>query len=195
LLQRERAGNPALRKYFGEQTQEVLDRRLNLTKRLGAQNTVSEQDRTTFYGSWHNLAIHIALTVPELQTKEALAQHFLLPMSKINSVLDFLVTAGLAKQDGARFIADSTLIRIGNDSPHIVRHHANWRTQALESLDREDVTDLHYSAVVSLSQADVRAIKNRMLEHIKEYVATIRESKEEEVYTLCLDFFNLRRTR
>ena len=66
-------------------------------------------------------------------------------------------------------------------------------TQALESLDREDINDLHYSAVVSLSKADVRALKSRMIDHIKEYIATIRDSKEEEVYALCLDFFHAKR--
>jgi uncharacterized protein (TIGR02147 family) len=193
LVQKDRAGTQALRRYYQEQIHELLDRRLNLTRRLGAQNKLSEEHRTTFYSSWHYLAIHIALTVPELQTKSAISQYFHLPLKKVVSVLEFLVEAGLATPVGERFVAESGLLRIGNDSPHIVKHHSNWRTQALEALDREDLHDLHYTAVVSLSRADVRELKDRMLEHIKEYVSKIRESREEEVYALCMDFFTVRK--
>jgi hypothetical protein len=67
------------------------------------------------------------------------------------------------------------------------------RLQAIESMDQEDVLDLHYSAVVSLSEKDVRAIKEKILEHIKENVSQIRDSKEEKLYCYTVDFFNLRR--
>ena len=194
LLQKDRAGKKNLKKYYQDQMQEVLDRRLNLTKRLGTQNNLSEENRNTYYSSWHPLAIHIALSVPHLQTKEAIAQHFHLPLKKVVSVLEFLVSTGLAQQMGERFTTDNSLVRIGNESTHIQKHHTNWRTQAVESLDREDLQDLHYSAVVSLSKADARHLKDRMLEHIKEYVNTIRDSKEEEVYSLCLDFFSLKKS-
>lgn len=192
LVQKDRAGKMALKKYFADQIQQVLDHRLNLTRRLGTQNSLNEEQKTTFYSSWHYLAIYLALTVPDLRTREALVRHFHLPVKKVNQVLDFLISCGLAVQKGSEYISDSGLIRIGNDSPHILKHHSNWRTKALESLDREDVNDLHYSAVYSLSRADVRRLKSEMLEHIKDYLAVVRESKEEEVYVLGLDFFNLK---
>jgi len=193
LLSRDRAGNQSLKKYYSEQLQEVLDRRLNLSKRLGAQNVLSEESKTIFYSSWHYAAIHLALTVPELQTRDALTRYFRLPIKKVVDVLEFLVSVGLAVPQGERFVAGSTLLRIGNDSPHIMKHHTHWRTQALEAIDRENINDLRYSAVVSISRADVRVIKDRILENIKDYLQTIRESREEEVCALCIDFFGLRR--
>lgn len=191
LLQRDRAGKKNLKSYYSEQIQEVLNRRMSLTKRLGTQNTLSEEDKNTYYSSWHYLAIHIALSVPYLQTKEALVQYFQLPLKKVLTILEFLVSVGLAQQVGDKFTTDNSLIRIGSESSHIQKHHSNWRNQAVDSLDREDLYDLHYSAVFSLSQSDIRKLKDKMLENIKEYVSVIRESKEEEVYSLCLDFFSL----
>jgi len=193
LVQKDRAGNRPLKSYFAEQIQEMLDRRLNLTRRLGTQNKLSEEHKQIFYSSWIYLAIHIALTIPELRTREALAQYLNLPSKKVAEILEFLVEAGLARPDGQHFTSESSLLRIGSDSPFIIRHHCNWRTQVLESLDREKIHDLHYSGVVSLSRADVRVLKDRMLEHIKEYVTTVRASKEEEVYVLCMDFFGLQK--
>jgi uncharacterized protein (TIGR02147 family) len=195
LVQKDRAGKASLKKYFSDQLQQILDHRLNLTRRLGTQNTLSDEQKSIFYGSWHYLAIYLALTIPQLRHRETLARHFQLPLKKVNEVLDFLVGCGLAKQVGDTFASESGLIRIGNDSPHILRHHTNWRLQALESLDREDVHDLHYSAVYSLSRADIRKLKNQMLEHIKEYLAVVKDSPEEEIYVLGLDFFNLKSAR
>src|SRR5262249_1632663 len=156
--------------------------------RFGVQNQLTEEHKTVFYSSWHYLAIHIALTVPDLQTKEALVEYFRLPMKKVVSVIDFLLEAGLARQQGDHFSCEPGLLRIGSDSPHLGKHHSHWRTQALEALDREDVNNLHYTGVVSLSRSDIRALKSRMLENINEYVSMIRQSREEEVYAVCIDF-------
>lgn len=193
LVHKERAGTAALKKYYTEQIQEVLERRLSLTRRFGAENKLSEEHKTTFYSTWHYLAIHIALSVPHLQTKDALADHFRLPMKKVVSVLEFLLHAGLASQHGEKYFSEPAPLRIGSDSPHIGKLHSQWRARTLEAIDRDDINDLHYTAVVSLSRTDVRALKSKMLEHINEYVSAIRESKEEEVFALCLDFFSARR--
>jgi len=193
LVQKDRAGTAPLKKYYSEHIQELLDRRLSLTRRFGAQNKLTEEHRTTFYSTWHYLAIHIALTVPELQTKNALVEYFRLPMKKVAAVIEFLMEAGLARQEGDRYLCESNLLRIGSDSPHIGKLHSQWRTQALEALDREEIHNLHYTAVVSLSHADIRALKSRMLEDINQYVNVIRQSKEEDVYAVCIDFFSARK--
>lgn len=193
LLQRDRAGTTKLKQYYTEQIQEVLDRRLILSKRHGGQNKLSEEHRALFYSSWHYLAIYVALAIPGAQTKEALRSFFQLPMKKIAEVVEFLVESGLARQEGEHFIAEPGWIRLESGSPLMLKHHSNWRTQALLALDRDELLNLHYSAVMSLSRSDIRELKNRMLDHIKDYVATARESKEEEVYALTMDFFSLRK--
>lgn len=43
----------------------------------------------------------------------------------------------------------------------LAKHHANWRLQALHSLDRADPDDLHYSGPMALSEEN--AIKLRAL--------------------------------
>jgi uncharacterized protein (TIGR02147 family) len=193
LVQKDRAGTEELRFHFQELLQEILDRRMNLERKLGKQNILSADHQTTFYSSWHFAAISLAVTVPSLQSKEAIAEYFHLPLAKVSQVLSFLVDCGLVARTGNRFSAGSSVLRIGRDSPHLSKHHANWRTQALESLDREELHDLHYSAAITLSRADVRMIKEKIMEHIQANIGLIRESKEEEVYAYCVDFFRLKR--
>jgi hypothetical protein len=82
---------------------------------------------------------------------------------------------------------------LGNDSKNILKHHTNWRLQAAESLDREELKDLHYSGVVSLSAADATKVKNIFLESIKASQSVIKDSKEEELCAVIIDFFSLKK--
>ncbi|QLY25771.1 TIGR02147 family protein [Bdellovibrio sp. KM01] len=193
LVQKDRAGTKALREFFQEQIDEALRRRLVLTKRLGPKDVLSEVDQATYYSSWIYAALHIALTIPELRTREALSDYFHLPIRKITEALDFLISAGLVASTGNGYAVTKAQIRLGNDSKNILKHHTNWRLQSAESLDREQLTDMHYSGVVSLSKADVIKVKNILLDAVKTSQALIKDSKEEELCAIAIDFFNLRK--
>lgn len=191
MVSRDRAGTQTLKAHFQEQCDQILKSRLILTKRLGQHNPLNEQSRGQFYSSWHYLAVQIAVTIPEYQDHESLAKALDLPSNLIAEVLQFLCETSLVEKRGSKFFPTTTQIRLGNDSHHIRKHHTNWRIKALESLDRESLTDLHYSGIVSLSEADVVVIKDTLLRQLKANLKIIAESKEQKLYVLNLDFFNL----
>lgn len=194
LVQKDRAGTISLRLHFEEQLENILQKRMVLTERLGKTADLSKEDQSQYYSSWHFAAVHIALTIPSLQSTSALSEYFRLPIKKVNSVLEFLAKTGLARPlGGGRFQAGTSQIRLGNDSPNILRHHSNWRQLAMESLDREEIGDLHYSSVVSLSKKDALKIKDGILDWLKRDLEVIKGSKEEELYSYCIDFFHLQR--
>jgi uncharacterized protein (TIGR02147 family) len=195
LIQRDRAGTKRLEKYFTDQIEDIIARRLVLTERLGSKNQLTKEAQSIYYSSWHYSAVHVALTVPELRTAKALSQFFRISLKRIKDVLDFLSNSGLANKVGDEYQVGDVQIRLGNSSHNIIKHHTNWRNQAIESLDREQPTDLHYSGVVSLSKKDVIKIKNQILEFIKETIDTIRKSEEEAVYSYCIDFFDLQKSQ
>lgn len=193
LVHKERAGSRALEQYYQSQLQEILHRRMILTRRLGEKKALSEETQSVYYSSWIFAAIHIAVTISDLQTREALADYLGLPIKKVTAALEFLVSTGLVTQNGAKFVAGESHIRLGRNSQNIGKHHSNWRIQALESLDREEIEDLHYSGVVSLSKADVPRIKNILLEAIGQCQSVIKDSKEEELCGFTCDFFSLKK--
>lgn len=193
LVQKDRAGTRTLRDFFQEQIEDVLKKRLILTKRLGAKESLSEIHQSTYYSSWIYAALHIALTIPELRTRDALSDYFHLPVRKITESLDFLISTGLIKATKEGYEVTNSQIRLGNDSINILKHHTNWRLQATEALDREQLTDMHYSGVVSLSRADVVKVKNIFLDAVKESQALIKDSKEEELCAVAIDFFSLKK--
>lgn len=191
MVLRDRAGTHTLKAGFQEQIDRIVQSRLVLTKRLGQRNVLSEENRSIFYSAWYFLAVQIGLTIPELRTHEALAEYLGLSRTRVAEILQFLCDAGLARKSDARFEPTETQIRLGKDSHHIQKHHSNWRVKALESIEDEELHDLHYSGVVSLSAADVVRIKSLLLDQLNENLKIIRDSKEERLYALNLDFFNL----
>ncbi|MCM2323713.1 MAG: TIGR02147 family protein [Oligoflexia bacterium] len=194
LLHKGRAGTTELTDFYSSQLEDLLAKRMNVVHRLGARNSLNPHQQAVYYSSWQFAAIHIALTVPELQKREAISEYFRIPLSRVDHVLDFLTEAGLARPTSHGFSPGETLIRLGRDSPQIFQHHAHWRQQAIESLESEDMHDLHYSAVVSLSRGDATKVKDLILQSIKSYLSVIQESKEEEVYAFTSDFFSLKKT-
>ena len=135
--------------------------------------------------------VHIALTIPELQTLPALAEHLNISKTRLGTILEFLCLTGLAKKEASHFTVGDVQVRLGNSSPNIIKHHANWRQQAIESLERETLSDLHYSGVVSISEQDALKIKDQTLKFIQDSLKTIRASKEEKLFCLNLDFFDM----
>ncbi|MCM2279750.1 MAG: DUF4423 domain-containing protein [Oligoflexia bacterium] len=190
LVQLGRAGTPRLRKRIQTRIEEIRRKRLVLKERLAVKDRVSEQDQARFYSSWLYAAIHILLTIERYQTRDAIARYLGLSLRRVSEVLGFLVSLGLARESAGRFTVGTAHVHLGNDSPMISKHHVNWRLQAIRALERDDASEsLHYSSVVSISRDDATRIKSLLVKSIESAKALIRDSKEEELHSFCLDFF------
>lgn len=192
LIQFARAGTEGLREHVRDQMKEILNRRLQAEKDRQSRTVLSPEDHMRYYSAWYYAAIRVAVSIPSLQTKEALCKRFQLPIATISSALEFLVSRGLIEQKGDRFMhCAQQQILLSSDHAMVTRHHANWRTRTLAALDREGSKDLHYSYVVTLSQEDALKIRSFLVETIKEVLNRAAPSKEETIYSFCLDYFEL----
>lgn len=192
LVQRERAATQTLKKYFQDQMEQLTQKRLVLKERLEVKKTLNIKDQAVYYSAWYYAAVHVALSIPDLQTHEALAKRFGLPFSKISKIIQFLISVNLATQEKGRLKIGTSRIHLADDSPLIARQHANWRLKALESMDKTEERDLHYSSVITLSENDVLRIKSMLVKWITETKAVIRDSKEEEIHCFNIDFFRVK---
>jgi uncharacterized protein (TIGR02147 family) len=194
LVQHERAGTPSLRTYFHEQIEATVARRLVLKDRLDVKKTLDRSDQAIYYSAWYYSAVHVLLTLPGMRDRDSIARHLGLPAEMVGQVIDFLVSVGLATvgDDGLR--VGTTRIHLESDSPMISKHHSNWRIQAiraLESATRKRDHDLHYSSVISISEADRVRIKSLLVSEIERIKEVVRTSPEEGLHCLSLDFFEL----
>jgi uncharacterized protein (TIGR02147 family) len=191
LIQKARAGTKSLEKYFENQIQNILQRRMVLAERLEKRSSLNKEDQAVYYSSWMFAAIHMALSVPELQSREAISQYLNLPINKVSETLEFLNQCGLVLFENGRYQIGS--LRIGKDSQNLRKHHLNWRQRAIESLDYEDLTDLHYSSIFSVSKKDLSKIKDLLISSIEKNADLVKQSGVEEPVALCIDFFSLNR--
>lgn len=192
LVQRARAGSLELQKYFELQISACVKKRNTLSKRLESTASVSEGDRSRYYSSWIYAAIHMALTIPELRTKEAIAKRLGLPERKVMEALGFLCRSGLAKRSASGYELKVSNVRLASESPLMTQHHTNWRLQAVNALERESLRELHYSSVMSLSQKDATRLKEMILEFIGHFLSQVKVSREELIYCMGVDFFEVK---
>ncbi len=192
LVQHERAGTQDLRLFLEEEMNTILQRRKNLKDRLDIKDSLNENDQHIYYSVWYYAAIHILLSIPDFQTPARICEYLGLPLKQIQEALEFLVETGLAIQKGNRYEIGLTRIHLDKSSIQIRRHHTNWRSQAISSIDRNEPRDLHYSNVLSIARNDIPKVKEIFIKAIEEAREIIKVSPEEEVQVLTLDFFSLR---
>jgi uncharacterized protein (TIGR02147 family) len=191
LVQEARAGTETLKAHFREQILQIQKARLVLKNRFPAGATLSEAHLAQYFSSWLYVAIHVLVSVPQYQTREALAEHLKLPLHRVSEIAEFLVSIGVIKFEGGRYRVGTQRIHFGSDSPYISKHHGHWRLQAMQTLDRETDRDLHYSSVVSLSQKDLVKIKELLIESIETAKKIVRDSKDETAACFSLDLFEI----
>ena len=191
LLLKDRAGNGKLKARFERKIQELRDERLNIKKRLEVDSAISIKDRERFYSSFIYGAAHVLASIPKFKTVEALAEALKVARPQMQEVVEFLLSIGVLREDGGSLAPGSRHVHLGTDSELILKHHSNWRFHALTNLQFLNRDDLHYSACLSLAQADAFRVKDSILQNLKASVDIVASSAEEVAYVMNLDFYKL----
>jgi uncharacterized protein (TIGR02147 family) len=191
LICHARAGSKDLQIHYQKKIDEIFKKRREIRERIQVRTELSEASQAQYYSSWHYTAIHMILFTPGVQTPEKIASALEIPLSKVQSVLDFLIQCGLVETRRNRLIAKPSRTHLPADSPLVAKHHSNWRMRAIQSLDYVHASDLHYSAVFSLSREGAEKIRTLLLEVLQESEPIIRDGEDETVCAMALDWFHL----
>jgi len=186
-----RAGTKSLREYYGALMERMLKRRQVVTERIGVAQPLSSELANRYYSAWYYSAIHVLLLVPRFRTKAAIVECLHLPLPLVSEVIEFLVGAGLAKEEKGRYVTGTQRIHLGSDSPLLSRHHTNWHLRAFPSLDRPLPHDLHYSGAIALSEKNALRVRSLLLNQIEAIEPILAEAHEEAGFCLMMDFFRL----
>lgn len=192
LVEHNRAGTPSLKRVLDEQLQEMREHHLLLRERIGIAATLSAENQTRYYSSWHYAAVHMGVTIPTLRSRAAISKALRITPDALAPILDFLSSVGLITKQAEKYYPGTTLIHLGKDSPAIYQHHTNWRIQALVMM-HADVTqrNVHYSTVVTMSAKDAQKIRELFTQAISNASVIIKASPEEQVFGINLDLFRL----
>lgn len=191
LVQLARAGTQNLRRRIESQMEVLRAKQLNLKQRFRAGHDLGEKEVIEFFSRWYIAAVHLGATIPRLKTRRTLALALGVDKELIDEALQFLIMNGLLQEQKGNLEPGPTRIFIGKDSPIMKLHHANWRAKAVQSLDVTKSRDVHFTSVYSLSTKDAAIIRERLIREIEAVRGIVRESPEEELHTLTLDFFRV----
>ncbi len=191
LVQHERAGTKELKYFFAQQIEEVLDSKFDLKKRLPDTEDIPDQAKHRYYSAWYYSVIHMILSMPECQEVNFIANRLHLPPQLVKDVIQFLEDTGLIKLEKNIYELTKKRIHLERDSVFIHQHHINWRSQTLQSVEKNLPTDMHYSITFTLAEKDFPKIKEVFLKAIESANAIISPSKNEDVYAITLDVFNV----
>jgi uncharacterized protein (TIGR02147 family) len=191
LVELARASTESLKRYFKNQMEEVLNDRLSLRNRLKSTSKLTEEAQIKYYSTWFYAAIHVMVGIPDSQDAASISRQLNLPLSKVHKILADLVEFGLVKEKGGKFQRSSLRIHLGSDEMMATKHHHNWRMKSMESIDRGQSKNLHYSSVISVGKKDIPKIKETMTKAIEEIREIVKDSEDEEVWSYCLDCFSI----
>ncbi len=191
LVQYARAGTPSLKAHFKRSIQSAQEERLSLNKRVGVKQVLSKEDQATYYSIWYYAAIHVMSGIPSLQTKQAMAQELGLSQNKVAEILEFLISTRLVKEEGdGRYVTGEGKIHLKKDSHMILRHHANWHTQALRSMEKNLDSGIFYSVLLNTSKKDAEILRGMIAKFIEDFMKVVHPSPDEEMNCFIIDFFN-----
>ncbi len=189
LVELGRASTKDLKDFFIEQIHELQQSRFDLKKRLKETDQISANAMNKYYSTWFYSAIHMALAIPELQDFRKIALKLNLPEEIVVSVIRFLEQCGLVEKANGGYAFTKMRIHLDRDSDFIQRHHINWRSQSLQSVEKNLNEDMHFSTVFALSKSDYNDVKEIFVQAIENARKIIRPSKSEEVCAITLDVF------
>jgi uncharacterized protein (TIGR02147 family) len=191
LVSLDRAGSASLRRRYESRVRETLHARTVLENRLKDKKVLPAESQATYYSAWYYSAVHLLISIPEFQTKEKIAARLRLPMPQLVKALDFLVSTGLATLEHGRYRTGQVTLHLKNDSPWIARHHASWRLQSVQSLERGEPGNFHYTSVVSFSDEDLPAARKILVDAIEKVREVVKKSPEKGLYCYTVDFFGV----
>lgn len=193
LLQKDRAGSTKLQKHFQIQIDKILKERLEVRSRLKKASEVSEDQFRTYYSKWYYTAIHMCTLIPSLRTADKIHKYLCIPIEEVVAALSELEAMGFIQRKEREFLPQKRRYHLSEKSPTLKNHHTNWRLASVRSLDSKATDDLHYSSVMSISQSAFLEIRKLLLEAVENSEPIIESAKDEGVYTLTIDLFEVGR--
>lgn len=190
----ERAGSVRLKRYLEKKIKALREQSLQLMNRLDVKKILSDADKAIFYSSAIYSAIHLySSTGKNGRSLEEIMNRFELTRARATEVLRFLKDCGLILESEKKFQMSTQSTYLSQDSPHLIKHHSNWRIKAIQTAEVLDSKELMYTGQVSLSEKDFEILREDMASLIKRFLERVHASPAEEIACLNIDWFWVRK--
>jgi uncharacterized protein (TIGR02147 family) len=192
LVQKERAGNHKLKKYFEAQLSEIREKSKELKNRVRKDTELSESTKAIFYSNWYYSGIRLLSSIDGYQNVDAIADHLSLPRATVKRVADFLIEHGLMIDDEGKLKMGPKTTHLESTSPLVSRHHSNWRMRGMNNMEALSPEELFYTGPMSLSNEAMNWVRTELVSLIERVVTHVSASESERLACLNIDWFDFR---
>jgi uncharacterized protein (TIGR02147 family) len=192
LVAIEKAGTQKLKEFLRKRLATMRAESLKLSRRVDHEKKLSQEDMTTFYSSWRYSAIRLyCSTSTKGKNIEEIAEKFLLTKARAVQYLRFLTKTGLCTEAHGRYQMGVQRTFVEQGSPHLLKHHSNWRLKALQKSEAIEEDELMFTGPMSLSREDFRQIREEISKFLSGVSKRVKDSAAEEIACLNIDFFHI----
>lgn len=189
LVDFDRAGSFKLKQKIEKKLLFLKEQSEKISSRVNKKHELSKEGRNIFYSSWLYSGIRNFSSVGEAKTIKEIADYFHIPISRVNSIVQFLLEQGLIKISKNGYTYNAKITHVDFESSLVNQHHRNWRIKSLNQMEYKRNSDLFFTAPMSLSHLDSEKIRKILLKAIDEIVGLLGPSKSEKVMCLNMDWF------
>jgi uncharacterized protein (TIGR02147 family) len=183
--------NKKFKERLNKKRDALKNRSLNLSERVEKDKVLTDEEKSIFYSSWQYSAIRTLASLEGGKTREEISERLDIDKKQVSEILEFLIKTGLCRAEKGRYFHHISRTHLEKTSPHLKKHHSNWRIKAIQKMDRSSVDDLTFTAPLSLSNKDFDILREEMVQLIKKISETVKETKPEEIFCFTLDFFRI----
>jgi uncharacterized protein (TIGR02147 family) len=190
LVQRERAGNKRYESHLLNKLKKLRTESQKIQNRFEHDKKITEEERSTFYSHWIYSAVRLYCSTHESgRNLDQIIERFQIPRPRALEILSFLQSAGLVSESGGRYTMHVKRTFLEQGSPHLPRHHTNWRLRALTYADSLTDKELMFTSPMSLSRQDFGKLREMIAELLKNTSEVVKDSPAEDVACLNVDLF------
>lgn len=194
LVHEERAISFEFKTYCKQKQKEIQSKAKKAEVRFEHKAQLSEEHKSVFYSHYLYSAIRLyCSTLEKGRTLEEIKNRFNITRDRLLPILQFLLETGLINQKNGRYQMGIASTFLSKDSPHIHRHHANWRLLALQYSTHLEENELMFTAPMSISKKDFNKIHEILMKELSKLSVIIKDSPADEVACLNIDFFWLKK--
>lgn len=191
LVHLQRAGNLSSRKIYLKQIQKLKAMAEKISNRVKVSARLSDEQRAIFYSDWAYTAIRQTVAILNNPDAFSIAGYLGIASKKAQAILDFLIQTGLCKIVSGQLTIGAASTHLESDSPWVNVHHANWRQKAIQNMELQNSSDIHYTAPMTLSRKDVGLVREKLIQFIEEINSIVDPSPSEELCCLNIDWFSM----
>lgn len=190
LVQHARAGSVRYKNSLQTKIEKIKKEATQISKRVGHEKVLTDQQRAINYSSWIYSAVRMfTSTVEGGVSVEQVQNRFRLSRPAALEILNFLEQTGLVDQKNSLYTVGTQRTFLEHGSPHLLKHHANWRIKALQQSSQISEKELMFTSPMAISKKDFAILREQTAEFIKNFLKTVADSPSEELACLNIDFF------